>query len=126
MIGARISSGSVWEEKIGYARAVVVDGWVFMSGTTGFDPVTKELPTDVEAQAENCFRNIAAALAQAGTSLENIVRVLIFVRNAEDFQRIIPIIRQHCGAARPANTTVFAQMVTPEMKVEIEVTARCG
>jgi len=124
MIGQRISSGSVWEEKVGYSRAVVVEGWVFMSGTTGFDPVTKELPQDVEAQAENCFRNIAAALTQAGTSLDNLVRVLIFVRNAEDFQRIIPIIRKHCASARPANTTVFAQLVSPEMKVEIEATAR--
>jgi enamine deaminase RidA (YjgF/YER057c/UK114 family) len=124
MIGTRISSGSVWEERVGYARAVVVDNWVFMSGTTGFDPVTKAMPEDVVAQAENCFRNIAAALAQAGTSLDNLVRVVIYVRNEDDFQRIIPIIRAHCGAARPANTTVFAQLVSPEMKVEIEATAR--
>lgn len=124
MIGERISSGSIWEEKVGYSRAVVVDNWVFLSGTTGFDPVTNAYPDDVEAQCENCFRNIEAALAKAGSSLDDLVRVLIFVRNAEDFERIIPIIRKHCAAARPANTTVFAQLVAPNMKVEIEATAR--
>lgn len=124
MIGERISSGSVWEEKVGYSRAVVVDNWIFLSGTTGFDPVTNAYPDDVETQAENCFRNIAAALAKAGSSLDDLVRVLIFVRNTDDFARIIPIIRKHCANARPANTTVFAQLVAPEMKVEVEATAR--
>ena len=124
MIGERISSGSIWEEKVGYSRAAVVDNWVFVSGTTGFDPVTNEYPADVEAQCENCFRNIAAALAKAGSSLDDLVRVLIIVRNEDDFPRLIPIIRKHCGNARPANTTVFASLVAPEMKVEIEATAR--
>jgi enamine deaminase RidA (YjgF/YER057c/UK114 family) len=124
MIGERIYSGSLWEEKVGYARAVVVDNWVFLSGTTGFDPETNAYPDDVEDQCENCFRNIANALAKAGASLDDLVRVLIFVRNAEDFERIIPIIRKHCANARPANTTVFARLVAPNMHVEIEATAR--
>ena len=124
MIGERIFSGSPYEEKAGYARAVVVDDWVLVSGTTGFDPDTKEFPTDVEAQCENCFRNIARALAQAGAGLEDLVRVLIFVTSQEEFERILPIIRKHCYPARPANTTVFAQLVAPHMRVEIEAMAR--
>jgi len=126
MIGERISSGSIWEEKVGYSRAVVVDDWIYLSGTTGCDPVTNAYPEDVEAQCENAFRNIEAALAKAGSGLDDLVRVVIYIRNEEDFARLIPIIRKHCANARPANTTVFARLVTPEMKVEIEATARRG
>jgi enamine deaminase RidA (YjgF/YER057c/UK114 family) len=124
MHGERIYSGSPYEEKAGYARAAVVDGWIFVSGTTGFDPETKEFPPDVEAQCENCFRNIAAALGKTGAGLKDLVRVLIFVASQEEFERIMPIIRKNCYDARPANTTVFAQLVAPHMRVEIEATAR--
>lgn len=124
MIGERIFSGSPYEERAGYARAAVIDGWAFVSGTTGFDPETGQYPEDVEAQCENCFRNIAGALAKAGASLDDLVRVLIFVTSGEEFERIMPIIRKHCFAARPANTTVFARLVAPHMRVEIEATAR--
>ena len=124
MIGKRIYSGHPNEEKAGYARAAVVDDWVFVSGTTGFDPDTKEYPKGVEAQCENCFRNIERALQEAGASLADIVRVLIFVANDGDFERVMPIIRKHCYPARPANTTVYAKLVAPHMLVEIEVTAK--
>ena len=126
MIGRRIYSGFASEEKVGYARAVVVDDWVFVSGTTGFDPETKQFPNDVESQCENCFRNIERALKEAGASLDDLVRVLIFIANEDDFERIAPIIRKHCYPARPANTTVFAKMVMPQMLVEVEVTAKIG
>jgi len=126
MIGRRIYSGFASEEKVGYARAVVVDDWVFVSGTTGFDPETKQFPEDVETQCENCFRNIERALKEAGASLDDLVRVLIFIANEDDFERIAPIIRKHCYPARPANTTVFAKMVMPQMLVEVEVTAKIG
>jgi enamine deaminase RidA (YjgF/YER057c/UK114 family) len=126
MIGKRIFSGHPNEEKVGYARAAVVDGWVFLSGTTGFDAETKQYPADVEAQCENCFRNIERALKEAGGSLSDLVRVLIFVANEGDFERVAPIVRKHCYAARPTNTLVFARMVAPYMLVEIEATARLG
>jgi enamine deaminase RidA (YjgF/YER057c/UK114 family) len=124
MIGKRIFSGHPNEERVGYARAVVVDGWVFVSGTTGFDPETKQYPADVESQCENCFRNIERALNEAGAGLADLVRVQIFMANESDFERIVPIIRKHCTAARPANTAVFARMVSPQMLVEIEATAK--
>jgi enamine deaminase RidA (YjgF/YER057c/UK114 family) len=124
MIGTRIFSGHPNEDKVGYARAVVADGWVFVSGTTGFDAETKQYPADVEAQCENCFRNIERALAQAGASLADLVRVVIYMAREQDFERIAPIIRKHCNAARPANTAVFARLVSPQMLVEIEATAR--
>jgi enamine deaminase RidA (YjgF/YER057c/UK114 family) len=124
MIGKRIYSGHPNEEKVGYARAAVVDGWVFVSGTTGFDAETKQYPQDVESQCENCFRNIERALKEAGASLADLVRVLIIVANEDDFERIAPIIRKHCYGARPANTVIFAKLVAPHMLVEIESTAR--
>jgi enamine deaminase RidA (YjgF/YER057c/UK114 family) len=126
MIGKRIFSGHPNEEKAGYARAAVVDDWVFVSGTTGFDPDTKEYPPGVEAQCENAFRNIERALKEAGASLSDIVRVLIFVANDGDFAKVMPIVRKHCYPARPANTTVYARLVAPHMLVEIEVTAKIG
>jgi enamine deaminase RidA (YjgF/YER057c/UK114 family) len=126
MIGKRIYSGHPNEEKVGYARAAVVDDWVFVSGTTGFDAESKQYPADVETQCENCFRNIERALQEAGAGLSDLVRVLIFVANEADFERIAPIIRKHCYAARPTNTLVFARMVSPQMLVEIEATAKIG
>ena len=124
MIGTRIFTGSPYEDRAGYARAVVADGWVFVSGTTGFNAADFSLPEDVETQCENCFRNIAWALGQAGAGLEHLVRVVIYVTSQAEFERIVPIIRRHCDAARPANTTIFAQLVQPHMRVEIEATAR--
>jgi enamine deaminase RidA (YjgF/YER057c/UK114 family) len=124
MIGKRIFSGHPNEDKVGYARAAVVGGWVFVSGTTGFDADTKQYPPDVVAQCENCFRNIERALQEAGSSLTDLVRVQIFLANEDDFEKVAPIIRKHCYAARPTNTTVFAKMVSPQMLVEIEATAK--
>jgi len=124
MIGERIYSGFPKEEEVGYARAAIVDGWVFVSGTTGFDAGTKTFPPDVETQCENCFRNIERALREAGASLADLVRVLIFVANESDFEKVAPIIRKHCYAARPTNTLVFARMVSPQMLIEIEATAK--
>ena len=126
MIGQRIFSGFPNEEKVGYARAAVVDGWVFVSGTTGFDAKTKAFPPEVETQCENCFRNIDEVLQEAGSSLSELVRVQIFLANEGDFDKVASIIRKHCYAARPTNTLVFARMVSPQMLIEIEATARSG
>jgi enamine deaminase RidA (YjgF/YER057c/UK114 family) len=123
MIGRRIYSGSAFEEKVGYARAVVLDDMVIVSGTTGFDPETQAYPPDVESQCENCFRTIAAALAEAGCTLDDLVQVRIYVTSREEFLRIVPIVGKHCGPARPANATVICDLVLPEMRVEIEATA---
>lgn len=124
MIGRRIYSGAPFEEMAGYARAVIDPPYVFVSGTTGFDPDTLEFPEDVEAQCENCFRIIERALAQAGSSLEHLIRVRVFVATRAEFERIKPIVKRHCDAARPANTTVLSELVEPYMRVEVEVTAK--
>lgn len=124
MIGRRIYSGAPFEEMAGYARAVIDPPYVFVSGTTGFDPDTLQFPEDVESQCENCFRIIERALAQAGSNLENMLRVRVFVASREEFERIKPIIKRHCDRARPANTTILAELAEPYMRVEVEVTAK--
>ncbi len=118
-----ISSGSRFESEIGYSRAVVAGDWVLVSGTTGFDYATMAISDDVREQAAQCFKNIAAALAQAGASLDDVVRVNYILPNAADFEPCWPVLRQYLGRALPAATMVCAGLLDPRMKIEIEVTA---
>ena len=121
-----ISSGSRFETEIGYSRAVVAGDWVFVSGTTGFDYASMTISQDVAQQAEQCFKNIAAALAQAGASLDEVVRVTYIVPHAADFEACWPVLRHYLGRARPAATMVSAGLIDPRMKIEIEVTVLKG
>lgn len=118
-----ISSGSPFEAEIGYSRAVVQGDWVFVSGTTGFDYATMTIVDDIEGQTEQCLANIAAALAQAGASLKDIVRVHYLVPQADEFAKCWPVLRRHLGDVRPAATMLSAALLDPRMKIEIEVTA---
>jgi enamine deaminase RidA (YjgF/YER057c/UK114 family) len=118
-----ISSGSTFEHEVGYSRAVVQGDWVFVSGTTGFDYATMTISDDVVVQAEQCFQNIAAALAQAGASLNDVVRVSYLLPNRDDFAPCWPVLRKHLGEVRPAATMMVVGLLDPRMKIEIEVTA---
>ncbi|MGF1456759.1 MAG: RidA family protein [Alphaproteobacteria bacterium] len=128
MVGTRITTGSVFEEQAGYARAVVLPDpggdWVMVSGTTGYDYATGAISPDVADQARQCFKTIAWALGEAGASLDDLIRVRVILTDPADFAAAAPVIAGHCRAARPANTTIIAGLVAPEMKIEIEVTAR--
>jgi enamine deaminase RidA (YjgF/YER057c/UK114 family) len=119
-----ISSGSVFEERIGYARAVVDGDWVFVAGTTGFDYKSGVISDDVVVQAEQTLSNIEAALAEAGFAFADIVRVRYILPNAEDFEPCWPVLRQWFGPVRPAATMIEAGLADPRMKIEIEVTGR--
>ena len=119
-----ISSGSTFERDLAYARAVVADGWVFVSGTTGYDYQIMHLPDGVEAQCEQAFLNIDAALRQAGSGLADIVRVRYLLADADEFPRCWPILRRFLGEVRPAATMHEARLMEQEMRIEIEVTAR--
>jgi enamine deaminase RidA (YjgF/YER057c/UK114 family) len=121
-----ISTGSPFEREGGYSRAVVTGDWVFVSGVTGYDYVTMELPDDVEAQARNCFATIAKVLEEAGSSLGDIVRVNYVVASEADAGRVFPIFGEYLGEVRPAAMLIIAGLLKPEMKVEIEVTALKG
>ena len=118
-----ITSGSIYEEQIGYSRAVVVGDWVFVAGTTGFDYATMTIADDVEAQTEQCFQNIASALAQAGCTLGDVVRVNYVLPDGRDFEACWPVLRKYLGKAKPAAMVITAGLLDPRMKIEIEVTA---
>jgi enamine deaminase RidA (YjgF/YER057c/UK114 family) len=118
-----ITSGSTFEAQIGYSRAVVAGDWVFVSGTTGFDYATMTISDDVVTQAEQCLQNIAKALAEAGCTLDDVVRVNYVLPNGADFEPCWPVLRQHFGKAKPAAMVITAGLLDPRMKIEIEVTA---
>ncbi len=119
-----ISSGSSFEREIGYSRAVVDGDWIFVSGTTGFDYATMTLHDGLREQTEQCFRNIETALAQAGATLADVVRVHYILPNAAEFAECWPVLRRHFGDIRPAATMYAAGLADPRMRIEIEVTAR--
>ncbi|PZQ60688.1 MAG: hypothetical protein DI570_13645 [Phenylobacterium zucineum] len=118
-----ISSGSPMEAIAAYSRAVVQNGWVFVSGTMGVDPETRELPEDFSAQVGNAFVILEKALADAGSSLAQVAHVRIFVADRADLPQIIPFLQAKFGDVRPAQTMIIAQMPDPRAKVEIEVIA---
>ncbi len=119
-----ISSGSSFENEIGYSRAVVDGEWVFVSGTTGFDSANMTIVDDVVGQCEQCLQNIASALEQAGTGFADVVRVTYVLPDAADFKACWPVLRRYFGEARPAAMMISAGLADPSMKIEIEVTAR--
>lgn len=118
-----ISSGSPFEAQIGYSRAVADGDWVFVSGTTGYDYTTMAIADDVAQQAEQCLKNIAWALEQAGSSLADVVRVTYVLPRGEDFEACWPVTRKYFGEVRPAAMMIEARLLDPKMKIEIEVTA---
>jgi len=118
-----ISSGSTFEQEIGFSRAVVDGDWIFVSGTTGFDYATMTIPDGVEAQAEQCLKNIESALTKAGSSRADVVRVTYVLPNGADFPKCWPILRRYFGTVRPAAMMICAGLSDPRMQIEIEVTA---
>ena len=121
-----ISSNSEFESRIGYSRAVVDGDYVFVSGTTGFDYDAMTIADDAVAQTEQCFKNIGAALAEAGSGFDRVVRVIYILPDVNDFAQCCPVFKKYLGAAAPAATMLVAGLVDARMKIEIEVTARVG
>ena len=118
-----IGSGSRFERDIGYSRAVAQGDWVFVSGTTGFDYSTMTIAEGIEAQAEQCLKNIDAALKQAGSSLADVVRVTYVLPHGDEFEKCWPVLRKYFGEVRPAAMMIEAKLLDPRMRIEIEVTA---
>jgi len=119
-----ISSGSDFEAKIGYSRAVVDGDMVFLAGTTGFDYETGAISEDVLEQAEQCFRNIERSLHEAGATFADVVRVLYVFPDRDDFEPCWPIFRRYFEEVRPASMMLSCGLADPRMKLEIEVTAK--
>jgi enamine deaminase RidA (YjgF/YER057c/UK114 family) len=119
-----ISHGSELEKKYGYSRALVQDGFVFVSGTTGYDYRTMTISDDVAEQAERCFANIQQALEEAGSSMAEIVRITYILPDRDDFEACRPVLERWLGEIRPAATMFEARLLKDEMKIEIQVTAK--
>ena len=120
----RIYSGSEFEEKIGYSRAIVDGDYVYVSGTTGYDYTTMMIADDPVLQAEQCFKNIDKVLREAGSSLDEVVRVRYIFPNGADCEPCWPVFARYLGVAKPAATMIVAGLLDEQMKLEIEVTAK--
>ncbi len=118
-----ISSGSSFEEKIGYSRAVVVGDMIFVSGTTGYDYKTMQISNDITVQTEQCIKNIEKALQEADASLADIVRLTYILPQTDQFERCWPTLKKYFGGIRPAATMISAGLADDNMKIEIEATA---
>jgi enamine deaminase RidA (YjgF/YER057c/UK114 family) len=120
-----ISTGSPFEKAAGYSRAVVDGDFAFVAGTTGYDYATMTMPADVTSQSRNCFKTIEAALKEAGFAMADIVRATYYVTRPEDADPVLAVCGEVLGEIRPAATIlVVAGLLKPEMKIEIEVTAK--
>lgn len=118
-----ISTGSPFEKAAGYSRAVVQGDWCFVSGTTGYDYSSMTMPDSVEDQTRNCLFTIAAALAEGGFEMADVVRAHYYITDQSHVDRVFPILGETFGDIRPAATMIVCQLNKPEMKIEIEVTA---
>lgn len=118
-----ISTGSPFERVAGYSRAVVHGGWCFVSGTTGYDYASMTVPEDIVSQTRNCLSTIGAALKEAGFAFSDVVRAHYYITDPAHAEIVFPILGETFGEIRPAATMVVCELIRPEMKIEIEVTA---
>jgi enamine deaminase RidA (YjgF/YER057c/UK114 family) len=120
-----ISTGSPLEKTVGYSRAVIDGDFAFVAGTTGYDYATMTMPADVTSQSRNCFKTIEAALKEGGFAMTDIVRATYYVTDAKHIDEHFAICGEVLGDIRPAATLlVVTALAKPEMKIEIEVTAK--
>jgi enamine deaminase RidA (YjgF/YER057c/UK114 family) len=120
-----ISTGSPFEKAAGYSRAVIDGDFAFLAGTTGYDYASMTMPADVTSQTRNCFKTIEATLNEAGFALADIVRATYYVTDAADADPVLAVCGEKLGDIRPAATLlIVAGLLKPEMKIEIEVTAK--
>ena len=122
---SKIFTGTPWEPKVGYARAVQVGDVVHVSGTTGTDPSGKVVaPGDAYAQTRQAIENIENALKRAGLGLEHVVRTRIYVTDIDRWEDVARAHAERFGEIHPACTLVaVSRLIDPEMLVEIEADA---
>ncbi|WP_407049226.1 RidA family protein [Methyloraptor flagellatus] len=119
-----ISTGSPFEKVAGYSRAVADGDWCWVSGTTGYDYAAMAMPESVEDQTRNAMETIKKALGDAGFAIEDVVRATYYVTDAAMMDVVFPIVGSYFAEVRPAASMIVCGLVKPEMKVEIEVTAK--
>ena len=118
-----ISSGAAFEQRVGYSRAVVADGHVYVSGTAPIMPDDGDPPADAYGQARRCLEILRAALEEAGSGPEHVVRTRIYVTSPELIDDVGRAHREVFADARPATTGIVAALLDPRWLVEIEADA---
>jgi enamine deaminase RidA (YjgF/YER057c/UK114 family) len=120
-----VSSGAMWEPVVGYSRAVRVGNWVSVAGTTAAAPGGGAVGgDDVAAQAREALRRIAAALAQVGAGLQDVVRTRMFVTDISRWEEVGRAHGEVFGSIRPATSMVeVSALIDPALLVEIEADA---
>jgi enamine deaminase RidA (YjgF/YER057c/UK114 family) len=119
-----VSSGSPYERTVGFSRAVRVGNRVFVAGTAPVMPDGADPPPDAYGQTKRCLEIIAAALAEAGASLADVVRTRVYLVRAEDFEEAGRAHGEAFADIRPANTTLTVkELVDPRWLVELEADA---
>ena len=118
-----VSSGSKFEDILGYSRAVVDGEWVLLSGTTGFDYQAHTIHPGVIEQTEKMLDNMAWGLKQAGARFEDVVRLRLYLTHWQDFERVAPVIGKRFRHIRPAQTMITACFADPRILIEMEATA---
>lgn len=119
-----IQTGSSYEKEIGFSRAVILDGWVYVSGTGGFDYSTMSISDDVAEQCEQALKNVEDALAEAGCTFADVVRARYLLPDQNDFPKCWPSLRRRFGDVLPAATMFECGVADLRMKFEIEVDAK--
>jgi len=120
-----LATGSPFERQGGYSRAVADGEFCFVAGTTGYDYATMTMPDDVADQTRNAFRTIDKVLGEAGFALTDLVRATYYILDRSDADAVLTVCGEYLREIRPAATIlVVGGLLRPEMKVEIEVTAK--
>jgi enamine deaminase RidA (YjgF/YER057c/UK114 family) len=122
----RVSTGSPFEQKFGYSRAVRHEDTIYVSGTTGYDYAVMQMPEPAGEQARNALDTIDQALREAGSSIEDTVRVVYYVADAAYIDEVVAAVGPVFKDIRPAATMLVVKLIEAAMKIEIEVTARIG
>jgi enamine deaminase RidA (YjgF/YER057c/UK114 family) len=121
-----ISSGTAFEQRVGYSRAVRVGSQVWVSGTAPIMPDDADPPADAYEQATICLAIIARALVSAGATLDDVVRTRIYVTDASHIDAVGRAHGEAFATARPATTGIVTRLLDPRWLVEIEAEAIIG
>lgn len=110
-----------------YSQAIKIGDFIYVSGQTGVkDPRTGEEHLDIEAQCRQCLENLKRVLELAGSSLEDVIKVTVFLRNAGDYDIMNGIYQRYFQSFKPARSTVVTGLAYQNMLVEIEGIACCS
>lgn len=112
------------EKLLPFSDGVVAEGTLlFTSGKVGWDLETGDLPDGIGAQTDQCLRNLEVLLKTAGSSFENVLKVTVYLTDADDYDPMNEVYGQYFPGNPPARTTVVVDLVRPELLVEIDLIA---